>query len=136
MIWLDPPITERLGRLLAVGLSDDGSVGEADNRRVEHECFPDDEPIVIRMAPDWGAEVPLWPQSDDTDRLIPAPLLARLVLWQEVFLNNYTLDEWWRSIESKERWEATAEELEPEVREALRGKAELVVDLWPLHRSR
>ena len=103
---------------------------------VEHDCFPEGEPIVLRLAPDYGVEisveVPLWPSSDDTDALVPEPLLVKLKKWQRDFASNYRYEGGWVSDEARIRWATQAGELEAELRAVLAGKAELVVDLWPL----
>lgn len=63
------------------------------NGRPVHDWFPDGQPIRLRLAPDFTpAEwVPLWPSSDETDALVPSPLLERLVAWQEEFWITTTL---------------------------------------------
>lgn len=85
----------------------------------------------VRLSPDYGAPSPLWPLSVGTDALVPEPLLARLVEWQEDFDSNYR-DSGWRSEEARDRWSAAGVVLEAELRKALDGKATLEVDLWPL----
>jgi hypothetical protein len=76
--------------------------------------------------------VPLWPSSDATDALVPPDLIERLLAWQSDFDGSFHPEREWLSHEAKERWATSSAELEAELREALSGKAELVVDLWPL----
>jgi hypothetical protein len=97
-----------------------------------HDWFADGDPVVIQLMPDYGADVPLFPQSDYTDALVPEDLLAKLIRWQSEFLSNYHVDSGWRSPEARDRWADEAVPLEAALREALEGKADLVVDLWPL----
>jgi hypothetical protein len=75
---------------------------------------------------------PLFPQSDDTDALVPEDLLAKLIRWQSEFSENYHYETGWKSTEVRDRWAAEAIPLGAELRKALNGKADLVVDLWPL----
>jgi hypothetical protein len=58
--------------------------------------------------------------------------MAKLIAWQRAFDANFRWDIGWRSEEAKARWEEAAVGLEAELREALAGRAELVVNLWPL----
>ena len=92
----------------------------------------DEPPTSVRLSPDYSAPSPLWPSSDATDALVPEPLLSRLVAWQKDFDTNFRWNTGWESEEAKSRWANEAVTLEAELREALRGKAELTVDLWPL----
>ena len=87
---------------------------------------------VVRLSPDYSAPSPLWPGSDETDALVPASLLAKLVAWQEYFDSNFIPETGWCSDDAKVQWANTAVELEAELREVLAGRADLVVDLWPL----
>jgi hypothetical protein len=97
-----------------------------------HDWFRDRDPVVIRFMPEYGVDVPLFPQSDDTDALVPEDLLAKLMRWQSEFDKNFHYEMGWKSTEVRDRWAAEAVPLEAELREALKGKADLVVDLWPL----
>ena len=92
-------------------------------------------PPSVRLSPDYGAPSPLWPLSDAPDALGPEALLARLVAWQQDFDANFRWDSGWQSNEAKARWAAEAAVLVGDLRMALAGKAELVVDLWPLNAS-
>jgi hypothetical protein len=106
---------------------------EAEGRPI-HDWFADGQVIRIRLMPDYTGPdwVPLWPSSDDTDALVPQPLLDELIAWQEDFLQNFHPEKGWRTREAMEKWASKAAELEAELRSALAGKAELEVDLWPL----
>jgi len=92
----------------------------------------DEPPTSVRLSPDYSAPSPLWPSSDKTDAFVPESLLTRLIAWQRDFDTNFRWDTGWETQEAKIRWANEAETLEAELREALRGKAELTVDLWPL----
>jgi len=92
-----------------------------------------DRPLPeVRLSPDYSAPSPLWPTSDETDSLVPEALLAKLIAWQEEFDDNFRWDTGWQSNEAKLQWAAEADILEADLRVALAGKADLVVDLWPL----
>lgn len=84
------------------------------------------------MSPDYSAPSPLWPLSVGTNSLVPESLLAELIAWQEDFDANFRYDTGWHSEEAKTRWADASVSLVDQVREALDGKAELIVDLWPL----
>jgi hypothetical protein len=86
----------------------------------------------VRISPDYSAPSPLWPSADETDALVSVDLLARLIAWQEGFDANFHWETGWRSEPAKVRWAEDADVLVAELREALEGKAELTVDLWPL----
>lgn len=92
---------------------------------------------VIVLSPDWSVDVPLWPQSDATDELVPEPLLHKLVAWQEIFNLNYkwsdkSQPEGWLSEGARIQWEEAAPVLVSELTVALTGNARLIVDLWPI----
>lgn len=90
--------------------------------------------IRLRLMPEYTPSgwVPLWPSSDDTDNLVPSPLLDELIAWGEVFSENFHPESGWSSKEVMDQWAAEAARLEVELRSALAGTAELDVDLWPL----
>ena len=50
---------------------------------------------TIRMAPDYGVEVPLWPQADETDDLVPEDLLHRLMAWQTFWESHHHFERGW-----------------------------------------
>jgi hypothetical protein len=92
---------------------------------------------VIILSPDWTVDVPLWPQSDAVDELVPEPLLAKLINWQTIFDSNYrwsdgSRPEGWVSAEAKDQWEQAAPNLVAELTTALEGRARLIVNLWPI----
>lgn len=86
----------------------------------------------VQLMCDYGAEVPLFPQSEFVESLVPPPLRSRLEDWQADFERHYLPEDGWRTAAARERWERTARAIEPEVRAAFAGKAEVEVDLWPL----
>jgi hypothetical protein len=92
----------------------------------------DEPPSVVTFSPDYMAPSPLWPQSDTTDAMVPEALLVKLIAWQQEFDSNFRWEMGWISDEAKAEWAKEAVELEAELRDALAGMAELVVDLWPL----
>jgi len=67
--------------------------------------------------------------------MVPDSLLGDLIAWQEDFDSNFNWETGWRSDEAKSRWSDTSVGLVIRLREALEGKAELVVNLWPLGES-
>jgi hypothetical protein len=106
--------------------------GKTGKTYAPHDWFAEGEPVIIRFMPEYTVEVPLFPQSDDTVVLVPEDLLAKLIRWQREFDQNYHWETGWRSEVIRDRWAAEAVPLEAALREALEGKADLVVDLWPL----
>jgi hypothetical protein len=96
---------------------------------------PDPPPTEVRLAPEYSLPegfVPLWPSSEATDALVSPDLIKRLLAWQEDFAANYDFDFGWGSDAARERWATTSLGLEADIRDALAGKVDLVVDLWPL----
>jgi hypothetical protein len=88
---------------------------------------------VVVLSPEWGVDVPLWPNSEAVLQLVPEPLLAKLIAWQSIFDSNYTWDgRGWSSDETKGQWEQEALLLVDGLLIVLKDKAELVVDLWPM----
>lgn len=90
---------------------------------------------VIILVPEFDVVLPLWPQSDKVETLIPLWLLEKLKNWQDDFQSNFNSDLKWRSDKAKVRWTRTAAALETELQVALLGKAEFFVDLWPIRNS-
>jgi hypothetical protein len=113
-------------------MASDANAGSSSETYAPHDCFPDGVPVVIRLMPGYSVDVPLFPRSDFTDALVPGDLLAKLIRWQKEFDHNYHWETGWRSTEVRDRWAGEAVPLEASLRDALRGKADLVVDLWPL----
>jgi hypothetical protein len=99
--------------------------------RPNHDRFPDIQPIVLRLVPEYTDEVPVFPRSDDTDAPTPPALLHRMVAWNRYFNENFQWDEGWRSEEAKINWAEGAVPLVAEFKDVLAGKAEPGVDLWP-----
>jgi hypothetical protein len=92
-------------------------------------------PAVVRLAPDYGAELPLWGQGFGNiawqfTRFSPE-LLDRLAAWQEEFDKHFLWDRGWSSTQEKERWASEGKDLASQVRAELGDRAELVLDLWP-----
>lgn len=85
----------------------------------------------VRLMCEHGVEVPLFPQPAFIESLVPPELLVRLKSWQEDFERSSHWDQGWASVEARDRWARTGREIEPVLRSALAGKAE-VADLWPL----
>lgn len=106
-------------------------VVEADRNDFDSE-LEDEPPSVVTFSADYDAPSPLWPSSDTTDAMVPKALLSKLIAWQNEFDSNFGWQMRWISNEAKAKWAREAVELEAELRDALAGKAELIVDLWPL----
>jgi hypothetical protein len=94
-------------------------------------------PRVIRLSPDYGADLPLWGEGFGNIAWqftkLPPQLLDRLAAWQQDFDNNYHYQAGWRSAAIRDRWAHQATELAAGLRAALGARAELTVDLWPIH---
>jgi hypothetical protein len=115
-----------------MAMANDSESDDRPKTYAPHDWFQDGDPVVIRFMPEYSADVPLFPRSDDTDALVPEDLLAKLMRWQSEFDENFHWEKGWKSTEVRDRWAAEAVPLENALREALKGKADLVVDLWPL----
>ena len=92
---------------------------------------------VFILSPDWTVDIPLWPQSEAIDDLIPESLQEKLTTWQSIFDVNYMWSEQdkperWLSNDAKEEWERAVPDLVAELTSVLEGKARLIVDLWPI----
>jgi hypothetical protein len=119
------------------GVWDSRGVGE---RPWRHPAQDDewDEPLpaVVILEPDYGAELPL--TSEDEGMLcwqrtgFSPQLLDQLATWQEAFEAGFHFDTGWRSRQLRDERARQASQLEAAVRAELRGRAELVVHLWPL----
>ena len=49
-------------------------------------------PSSVVLSPDYGVEIPLWPQWDSTMKLVPGDLLTKLILWQQDFDSHFRHD--------------------------------------------
>lgn len=92
---------------------------------------------VFVLSPDWSVDVPLWPQSEAIDELVPETLQEKLTAWQSIFDSNYrwsddSRPEGWLSNEAKDLWEQAVPDLVAELTSALEGNAKRIVDLWPI----
>lgn len=86
---------------------------------------------VLRLSPDYTADLPLWGMIVEPLQ-IPASLLEDLRVWQRTFDSQFDAHWGWISTEAKTSWAEEAVELEARLRSAVEGKAEVLVDLWPL----
>jgi hypothetical protein len=90
-------------------------------------------PDVVTLAPDYGAELPLWGKGFGNiawqyTKFSPA-LLDRLAAWQQDFDARYHWDRGWESDEIRDRWASQAEDLAADVRAELGTRATLIVKL-------
>jgi hypothetical protein len=93
-------------------------------------------PDVVELAPDYGAELPLWGKglgniSWQYTKFSPE-LLDRLAAWQQEFEDNFQWEHGWRSTDVRNHWADEAGELAADLRAELGTRAKLVVRLWPL----
>jgi hypothetical protein len=78
--------------------------------RPKHDWFSNDEPIVLRLFPEFvEGIVPVFPQSGDTDELIPHDLLTKLIAWSDYFNGNYHWESGWQSGDAKHKWSEVTE---------------------------
>ncbi len=91
------------------------------------------EPPTVELSPEFGVEIPLWPQDGETHALIPAALLERLITWQRSFRANFNPHSGWTSLTINTQWAEEALELEADLRAAFEGRFRVEVDLWPLN---
>ena len=93
-------------------------------------------PDVITLAPDYGAELPLWGNGFGNIAWqytrFSRGLLDRLAAWQEEFDARCHWDRGWDSDEIRDRWASQAEDLAADVRTELGTRARLVVKPWGL----
>ena len=83
---------------------------------------------TIRLAPDYGVDVPLWPQSDETESKFPEELIQRLVVWQDFWESNHSWDRGWVSEESCAQWMHDGTILAADLRKALPPRWKLISD--------
>jgi len=97
-----------------------------------------DEPLpdLITLAPDYGAELPLWGEGFGNiawqcTKFSPE-LLDRLAAWQREFDVHHHWDRGWESDEIRDRWTSEAAGLAVDVRTELGTRARLVVEFSAL----
>jgi hypothetical protein len=83
---------------------------------------------TIRMAPDYGVDVPLWPRADETDELVPEDLLRRLMEWQTYWDHHHQFERGWDSDESRVRWRKEGADLASELKDVLPRGWKLKID--------
>jgi hypothetical protein len=64
--------------------------------------------------------------------MIPAALWDDLLAWEGEFEANFEWGSGWRTEKAQSDWATASTELIERVRQAIEGKSELVVNLWPL----
>jgi hypothetical protein len=133
--WIDPQTGERIAidpearrKSVEFLTSIPGALEylEAEGERMRNR------PPTITLMPEYGVEVPLWPQEEETDALVSEGLVAKLKSWQELFASNFG-QSGWTSQEVKFEWLEEAVALEAELREEVAGRVEVEVDLWPVN---
>jgi hypothetical protein len=77
---------------------------------------PGPPPERVKLMPEHGVDVPLWPRTPDTDALIPPDLLERLARWQQVFDDYFDHVIGWKGDTVRLPWVGYV----------------LEVDVWPL----
>ena len=135
----DPPHPAADGQALF-----DGSVEESLAMSQNPWWHPSDDdlgwdeplPVIIRLAPDYSAPVPLWDEGFGNIgwryTKFPPALFDRLAAWQQGFDGNSHCETGRRSAPAWDRWADNAKGLATDLRAVLGTRAELVVDLWPL----
>src|SRR5664280_138531 len=56
---------------------------EAESERIRKR------PPTITLMPEYGVEVPLWPQDNEIDALVSEGLMEKLMAWQHLFAANF-----------------------------------------------
>ena len=97
---------------------------EAESERIRNR------PPTITLMPEYGVEVPLWPQDNEIDAFVSEGLMEKLMAWQHLFAANFG-PSGWRSQDVREKWLEQAAALESELRMEVAGHVEVEVDLWP-----
>ena len=90
-------------------------------------------PPTITLMPEYGVEVPLWPQAEETEDLVSEGLRSKLEAWQATFDPHFSWNSGWDSEEVKAAWASDAANLEAQLRNEMAGIIEVEVDLWPLN---
>lgn len=93
--------------------------------------WDDPLPDVVTLAPDYGAELPLWGNGFGNiawqyTKFSPG-LLDRLAAWQQEFDAHHRWDRGWESDEIRDRWASQVEGLAADVRTELGTRARLDV---------
>ncbi|MDD7929627.1 hypothetical protein [Microbacterium thalli] len=77
----------------------------------------------VRMEPDYGLVLPLWPAdieaTTDIERRLPDDIVRGLMLWQAKFEDGYVVATAWRSDMLRNEWLAQGERLFAVVHEIL-----------------
>jgi len=89
---------------------------------------------VLMLSPDYTADLPLWGMPIEPLG-IPTPLLEDLRSWQRAFDKDFDPHLGWISPEAEQTWAAAAVGLEARLLEAVDGRVEVQIDLWPLDHS-
>lgn len=89
--------------------------------------FTRDMPRVLHLECDVGVEIPMFPQYQAVEDMLPADLRQRMMKWQEFFDHNWHWDRGWKSHEAETEHIQEGEALLPLVQEVFRGKAEVVL---------
>ena len=97
-----------------------------------------DEPLpyMITLAPDYGAELPLWGGGfgniDWRFTKFSPELLDRLAAWQREFDAHHHWEHGWESDEARDQWSSQVDELAASVRAELGTRSRLLVKPWGL----
>jgi hypothetical protein len=85
---------------------------------------------TIRLAPDYGASLPLWPgeKAGDPEEYLPPELLNRLSGWQRYWDSHHDYQSGWDSKDAQARWKLEGQVLADEIRSALPSGVKLRVD--------
>ena len=86
---------------------------------------------VLRLSPDYAAELPLWGQHWQALNLDPS-LLTALADWQKQFDDHFHPTKGWLDATIQEQWGRAGDDLARRLRRALPAGVELEVDLWPI----
>ncbi len=96
------------------------------------ELFRDaDGRCVVRLSPDYAAELPLWGQHWEALNL-DASLMTALADWQQQFDDYFHPNKGWLDRRIQDEWATAADDLVRRMRRALPASVELEVDLWPI----
>lgn len=87
--------------------------------------------IPVCLSVEYSVKIPLWGDWPPDTRL-PDELRDRLAAWQAEFDEQFHWESGWRSKAAREHWMSQAGDLADTLREVLKGRAELEVNLWPV----